>query len=139
MDKPSQSVRNLARRLLVLEAGNPRAHDAHVDEAVRVFDKLRISLARFAGPDGFISLLRRALALARTEHPALQSVRVNAEGAMEGLEQVVADESNGGAEAAVAITAHLLGLLVTFVGEPMTLRLVRDAWPDAALSDNVEE
>lgn len=96
-----------------------------------MFDKLRLSLARFHGPDGFIALLRRALALARTELPALQSVTVNTEGALERLEQVVADARNGGIEAAVAITAHLLDLLVTFVGKPLTLRLVHDAWPDA--------
>ena len=42
---------------------------------------------------------------------------------------------DGGAEAAVAITAHLLGLLVTFIGEPLTLRLVREAWPDASLDE----
>jgi hypothetical protein len=29
--------------------------------------------------------------------------------------------------------AQLLGLLVTFIGEPLTLRLVRDAWPDAPI------
>ena len=40
-----------------------------------------------------------------------------------------------GGEAAVAITAHLLGLLVTFIGEPLTLRLVREAWPDASLDE----
>jgi len=31
--------------------------------------------------------------------------------------------------------AHLLGLLVTFIGEPLALRLVGDAWPDAAVDE----
>jgi hypothetical protein len=101
---------------------------------VRVFEKLRISLARFAGPDGFASLLRRALVLARAEVPALQSVEAKADGSIEGFERVAAQVGDGGADAAVAIIAHLLGLLVTFVGESLTLRLVRDAWPDAPLS-----
>ncbi len=30
--------------------------------------------------------------------------------------------------------AHLVGLLVTFIGEPLTLTLVRDAWPGATLT-----
>ena len=30
--------------------------------------------------------------------------------------------------------AQLLGLLVTFIGEPLTLRLVRDAWPNASVA-----
>jgi hypothetical protein len=39
-----------------------------------------------------------------------------------------------GTEAALTITAHLLGLLFIFVGESLTLRLVRDAWRDASLT-----
>ena len=64
----------LARRLLAVEAASQTAADPHVHEAVRVCEKLRISLTRFAGADGFTALLRRALALARAEVPALQSV-----------------------------------------------------------------
>jgi len=29
----------------------------------------------------------------------------------------------------------LLGLLVTFIGENLTVRLVRDVWPDAPVND----
>jgi hypothetical protein len=121
--------------LLATEAARQTTTDAHAHEAVRVFEKLRISLARFAGPEGFTSLLRRALALARAEVPALQTVEAKADGSLEGLEQVATDAGNGGTDAAVAVTAHLLGLLVIFIGEPLTLRLVRDAWPDASLSE----
>lgn len=122
----------LARRLLALEAASQAATDMYTHESVRVFDKLRTSLGRFAGPEGFASLLRRALTLARADVPHLPSIKVQANGSVEGLEQLADD---GGADAAAAITAHLLGLLVTFVGEPLTLRLVRDAWPDASLSE----
>ena len=131
---PPPSIRELAGRLLALEAARQAATDAHAHEAVRVYEKLRVSLARFAGPEGFTSLLRRALALARAEIPALQTVEAKADGSLEGFEEVVADAGNGGTDAAVAITAHLLGLLVLFVGEALTLRLVRDAWPDASLN-----
>ena len=73
MDTPSPSIRDLARRLLAVEAASQSAADPRVHEAVRVCEKLRISLTRFAGADGFASLLRRALALARAEVPALQT------------------------------------------------------------------
>jgi hypothetical protein len=128
-------MRNLAQRLLAVEAANRSATHAHVHEAVRVCEKLRISLIRLAGSDGFASLLRRTLALARAEVPALERVTVNPDCSMEGLEELVADAPGGGADAPVAITAHLLELLVTFIGEPLTLRLVRDAWPDASLDE----
>ena len=125
-------MRNLAQRLLAVEAANQSAADAHLHEAVRVCEKLRISLIRLAGPDGFASLLRRALALARAEVPALDRVTVNPDCSMEGLEVLLADATDGAVHGPAAITAHLLELLVTFIGEPLTLRIVREAWPDAS-------
>lgn len=132
---------DLARRLLAVEAASQSATGAHVHEAVRVCEKLRISLTRFAGADGFTSLMRRALALARAEVPSAHRITVKADCSMEGLEELVADArksgggGDGGAEAVAAIMAHLLRLLVTFIGEPLTLRLVRESWPDASLGE----
>ena len=127
-------MRDLARQLLAVEAAGPSANGMHAHEAVRVCEKLQLSLTRFAGADGFTSLLRRALALARAEVPAVNTVKLKADGSMEGCEELAVDATTGGPEAVVAIIAHLLGLLVTFVGEPITLRLVREAWPDASLA-----
>ena len=128
-------MRDLARRLLAVEAASKSPTDAHMDSAVRVCEKLRISLTRFAGSDGFTSLLRRALALARADVPSLQTVKLKPDGSLEGCEVLAVDATNGGPEAAVAITAHLLGLLVTFIGKPFTLRLVREAWPETSLDE----
>ena len=72
-DMPSTLMRDLARRLLGCGGSEPEHTGSHVHEAVRVCEKLRISLTRFAGADGFASLLRRALALARAEVPSLQT------------------------------------------------------------------
>ena len=125
------SMRALAQRLLTLEGRQKNTTDDPVDAAVRVFERLRVALTRFAGSDGLTSLVRRALALARANDPLLQGVSMRADGSLEGLEQVSSD-------AALAIIAQFLGLLVTFVGEPLTLRLVRDAWPDASLIVDME-
>jgi len=127
-------MRDVARRLVAVEAASQSATDAPVLEAVRVCDKLRISLTRFAGSDGFTSLLGRALVLARADVPSLQTVTLKPDCTLEGL-GVLAVDANAGPEAAVAITAHLLGLLETFIGRPLTLRLVREAWPDASLDE----
>lgn len=123
---PPSSVRALAERLLALEVRPHGTTEELPGEAVRVLDHLGTALARFAGSDGSASLVRRALALARADDPALRRVSVKANGSLEGLERVSGD-------AVLAIIAHFLGLLVTFVGEPLTLGLVRDAWPDASL------
>ena len=137
MDTPFPSMRALAQRLLALEAASPAATDAPLPEAARVIEKLRASLSRFAGLEGFAALLRRALALARVEDPALQAVKVGQDGRLEGLETLFAGADNAGAEATTVIIIQLLGLLNTFVGQAITLRLVREAWPEAALSDKL--
>jgi hypothetical protein len=121
--------------LLALEALPQPASHQHLYEAGRVCDKLRISLTRLAGAEGFASLLRRSLALARMEVPALNRVTVRPDCSMDGLETLAADEADGGAEAAGALAAHLLGLLVIFIGESLMLRLVREGWPDASFED----
>jgi hypothetical protein len=135
MNMRYSSMRDLARRLLALEAASQTATAATLPEAVRVLEKLRNSLSRIAGPGGFTALLRRALALARADVPALHAVQIGPDGGLEGLEALFAGADNVGAEAATTITGHLLGLLMTFVGQDLTLRLVREAWPDAAFGD----
>ena len=130
-------MRELSRRLL---AASQTAADSHVHEAAVVSEKLRIPLTRFAGAEGFASLLRRALVLASADVPSVQNLKVGPEGRLEGFAELAADPgaASAGSEAAVAITAHLLGLLGTFIGEPLTLRLVREAWPDTSLDEYIE-
>ena len=123
-------MRDLARRLLALEAARKHDTGARVHEAVGVCEKLRISLTRFAGADGFASLLRRTLTLARAEVPSLSAVHVKPDGSLQDLATIP-----DGNEAAVAITAHLLELLVTFIGWPLTMRLLRETWPDALFDE----
>ncbi len=124
-------MEELARRLLASEAEHtPRTGD-HLDEAVRVCETLRLPFSRLAGVYGFTSLLSRALALAKKEAPLLQAVQVRADGSMEGWVEAGRDGADGGSlKGGEILVARLLGLLVTFIGEALTLRLVRDAWPD---------
>ena len=138
MDTTSSLMREFSRRLL---AASQTASDQHLHEAVAVSEKLRIPLTRFAGAEGFASLLRRALVLASAEVPTLQSIKVGADGRLEGFDKLPADTGAhvGGSEAAVAITAHLLGLLGTFIGQPLTLRLIREAWPDTSLEEYIQQ
>jgi hypothetical protein len=137
MDSPPASIRAWAQRLLAVEAANKSASDVDGHEVLRVFEKLRLSLTQFVGADGFTALMRRALALARAEVPSLQTAKVTAEGRQEGIEKHAVDAKDD-VEAATAITAHLLGLLVTFIGEPLTLRLMRDVWPDESDRTTIE-
>ncbi len=135
MHTTASAMRDWARRLVL---ASKAASDPHVHEAVLVSDELRTSLTRFAGAEGFTSLLRRALILASADVPSLQSVKVGTDGRLEGLEHVAGNAGTSAGDLttpAVAITAHLLGLLVTFIGEPLTMTLLRNAWPDASLDE----
>ena len=97
--------------------------------AARVCDKLRVPLAKLAGAAGYYSLISRAIAIAKAHAPALDPVKVRRDGSLEGFDQIGQNDADAG----VAVLVHLLDLLVTFIGEPVTLSLVRDAWPDATL------
>ena len=98
---------------------------------MRVADKLRVPLARIAGVAGFRSLMSRALALAKAEVPSLDGVSVQPDGSLQGFDEGGPHDS----DTAVVVVSHLLALLVTFIGEPLTLGFVRDAWADAAGGD----
>jgi hypothetical protein len=135
MNTATPAMKDLARRLIALETSRDPS-EGLVGEAVQVCEKLRVPLAKLAGVAGFRSLMARAMTLATAEVPWLDSVQVRADGSLEGLD--AAERQQGvvpGGEAGVVVVAQLLGLLVTFIGEPLTLRLVHDAWPDAPVDE----
>src|SRR5688500_11644496 len=120
MSTAPPALRDFARRLLALEAPRDEPPGASARGAVRVCDRLRGPLARLAGVAGFRSLLSRALALAKAEVASLSSVRVREDGSLEGLDEAGDGPGAGrGADGGAAVVGHLLGLLVTFVGEPL--------------------
>ena len=136
MSTASPEIQVLARRLLAFEAARANSSDARVDVAVQVIGELRLRLIRLAGVDGFRSLLFRALTLAKAESPSLEMVHVGADGSLEGLAGIEQSQEEAAVptrQAGISVVAHLLELLVTFIGAPLTLSLVRDRWPDAAV------
>ena len=128
--------RQLARRLLTYDAAAGKNSEPTESVAFRVCEKLRQPLWSLAGVAGFRSLLSRALALARAEAPSLNKVRVDAGGSLKGLDehgpQKGKDVSN---EGGAILIAQFLGLLLTFIGEGITLRMVQDVWPESAFDD----
>lgn len=129
------AIRDVARRLIALETARDDPAAAR-DGAARVCDRLRVSLVRLAGVAGFRALMSRALALAKAEVVSLNPAQVREDGSLEGFDGAAADPRAGpGGDGGAAVVGHLLGLLVTFIGEPLTRQLVRDAWPDAAADE----
>jgi hypothetical protein len=61
---------------------------------------------------------------------------VKADGSLEGLEELNAKRNPDELfEGGVVLVAQLLGLLVAFIGETLTLRFVREVWPEVPLDD----
>jgi hypothetical protein len=123
-------MRDFAERLIAYETRGNKSSETKPPAVVLVGEKLRPQLATLMGNVGFRALLSRALALANAEVPWLRAVRVKADGSFEGLDEFGAQvDPDEVFEGRVVLLAHLLGLLVAFIGEDLTLRLVREVWP----------
>ena len=136
-------MQDLARCLLVYEASVGNASGLKEPAALRVYEKLRQSLIRFAGVAGFQSLVSRALALARAEAPGLNTAQFTADGSLVGLAEFgpqtdMARNQSGEyqpSKEGLVFIAHLCELVLILLGEALTLRLLQDAWPAAAFDD----
>jgi hypothetical protein len=131
-------MRDLAQQLLSYEAGAGNTSEPVESTTLRVYQKLRQSLVELAGTAGFHSLASRALTLARSEVPSLSAVQVGADGNLEGMSAIepsIKVEQDRVHEGGVILISRLLGLLLIFLGEALTLSLLRDEWPGAALDD----
>jgi hypothetical protein len=120
--------REIARQLLAYESVE-RGSSVDGLAAVQVCDRLRQPLSILMGPAAFRSLLGRALTLAKRNAGNLEDVKVKDNGLLEGLNEGV----NG---AGLVIVASLVALLMTFIGQPITLRLLHDVWPTLTNDDS---
>jgi hypothetical protein len=121
---------------MIYESAAAKPAGVNNSPAFRVCEKLRQPLSRLAGVAGFRSLLSRALALANDEVRWMKAIHVRADGSLEGLDEAQSQLSETEiADGEIVLIAQLIGLLATFIGEELTLRLVQESWPDAAFDD----
>jgi hypothetical protein len=137
-----REMRDLARCLLAYEAGASKTSEPSESATLRVYEKLRQSLSAFAGVAAFESLAFRALTQAKSEAPSLWAAKVAADGSLQGLgefePQIDMDKERAG-EGGIVLIARLLRLLLVFLGEALTLSLLRNVWPDATFDDRNSE
>jgi hypothetical protein len=97
-------------------------------------------LVTSSGSQGFLT---RSLHLAREQYPFLQGLRGGAspETCLEGLDEALRDVGSDDAyQALVLVLAHMIGLLATFIGDDLAMRILGEAWPNLPLeSDEVQE
>jgi hypothetical protein len=136
------ALRQLALTVLARHTGPAEGAEAVAAAALRAYDDLARVSAPLIGQIGVDALTGRALHLAQRDYPWLADTREpeQAEGpftqvmvCLERQDPAVATEAAG------AVFATFMGLLITFIGEPLTMRLLRKAWPDAFSDASTEE
>jgi hypothetical protein len=136
MKPGNPTLQKLAQRLIEHEAtktGNP-------DEPVKAIEsccqRLHDRLDRLIGAGGFRALLNRALYLAKKKYAWLEGVGIEDDPgcefkdlreAVKGKKPVTVNE------ACTLILANVIWLLVTFIGEDITIGLIQEAWPDVTI------
>ena len=128
------ALRQLALRVLAQHAGPAEDAVALAAAAHRAYDDLARVSAPLIGQVGVDALTGRALHLARQEYPWLADSRGSEQGEgpfAQAIASLARQDPAVAIAAAGAVVATFTGLLVTFIGEPLTAGLLRKAWPDA--------
>lgn len=129
-------LRGFARRLMAHERKvNPTSGPDAPAMFCGICDKLREPLGALTGAGGYRALLARALALAHAEVRWLHAVHIKSDGTLDFPKELARLRKEDLAKGEVILVAHLLDLLVTFIGEALMLSLLQDVWPQAPLED----
>jgi hypothetical protein len=113
-----------ARRLLAHEGASADATTA----AGRVYDKLHAQMAPLVGDAGVQLLFVRSAKLARGEFARLTEVSIP-EASTKLRETLQAQDPALATESAVALFGTFFALITTFIGERLTIQVLRTAWP----------
>ncbi len=142
MTEGTARLRDVARRILVQELGDRRA-PAEVAAAIEVvFASLYGLMRNLIGQNGFQALISRAVYLSSKEFPWIDTIELRAESTLtlRHLDAVVEAEGVERArDGAAALMGTVIGLLFSFLGTDLTLRLLRRSWafdPDDSPDDS---
>lgn len=131
MTLPTPQLRAVAHDIIT-HALDHRDGPGEVAAAIEhVFEELYALMSPLVGPTGFASVIRRAHHLSRSECRFLDAATIESMPlAKAGIESLIAREGGEPVTGcATLLMAQVLALLCSFIGEELTLRLVRRAWP----------
>jgi hypothetical protein len=138
----SPALRQLVLRALAQRKGSTAGAGALAAAAQRAYEDLARVSAPLIGDIGVNARTGRTLYLAQRQYPWLVHTR-EPEQWNGPFEQIVfcleQQDPAVATEAAGAVLSTLAGLLVTFIGERLTVHLLRKAWPDAFSDATIEE
>ena len=125
MNRATPELRIYAESLIDYEMSRNASSKSSPTAAFVVIEKLSPHFGALMGAAGFRALISRALALADAEVAWLRELHVKADGSFEELNELEAQANPEEiAAGGVILLARLLGLLVTFIGEDLTLLLL---------------
>ena len=130
------------RRMLAREAGTGASAPAIAAATRRLCERLAGQLAPLVGDAGVAAICARSLHLTQRNVPGVAAVHASdqSEGPFVLLQRSLEQQEPAAAtEAAVALLATVSELLTSFIGEGLTTRLLREAWPDEFAGDTSEE
>ena len=136
------ALRQIALKALAHRAGSTAGAGAPAAAVQRAYDDLTRVSAPLIGQVGIDALTGRALFLLQGKYPWLAVTRIP--GGWTGpFPQVLSclkqQTPSVGMDAAGAMLATLVGLIATLIGEPLTTRLLREAWPEAFADGSPKE
>jgi hypothetical protein len=129
-DAPSQNAapaRQIARRLIDSHRSERAEGQTAARATAAACDQLYRELSRWVGSDGCHALFTRALAQARTDHPALEQIQLHArsEPYVEGVaETIIAHGDTVTAAALESMLVRLVELLGRLIGDDMATKLI---------------
>ena len=138
----STDLRRAIQRALTREAGTNADATARAAAALRMYDTLAGQLGLLIGDGGVRALTARSLHLVQREFAWLADAQ--APGPSEDPfaqvgSQLERQEPAVATQAAAAVLATLAGLLATLIGETLTMRVLRAAWPSAFPDETQQE
>jgi len=135
-------LRQLALKVMAQHEATGASAEALAATARRAYDDLARVAAPLIGQVGVDALTGRAVHLVRREYPWLAGTPKPEQEKESFAHLLVCLEQQDPAvatEAARAVLTTFTGLLVTFIGEPLTVSILRQAWPEAFADASIEE
>ena len=129
MSRPSATQVERATRLLASEGAPWSSSEECAAAAWRVYEKLNARLSPLLGSAGVQALFVRSAKLAQAEFPSLAEI-AKPEGLTRLGPCLQALDLTLAAEAAAALFGTFLELMTTFIGERLTVLVLRSAWPE---------
>ena len=127
------------RRLLAREVGSSSDAPAIALAARRLCERFAQQLTPIIGDAGVAAICSRSLHLVQRQFPSLALLPAQNDGPSARVQEALqALEPGVASDAAVAVLNTASKLLDSFIGEGLTTRLLRGAWPHNFVGDTQE-